>query len=115
MKRNKRTKRRTRSIIVPILLAVLIAIVVIVPLATLVKEDNSARNKSDNDTGVSDTTQNHTQCKHTAENRGCWTDGFDINTDFEIKTPDTGRTREVSTLWLVPSASAMLTPSSIIS
>ncbi|KAK4449560.1 laccase-2 [Podospora aff. communis PSN243] len=31
---------------------------------------------------------------NTPNNRACWTDGFDINTDWEEKTPFTGMTRE---------------------
>ncbi|KAI3395873.1 hypothetical protein diail_810 [Diaporthe ilicicola] len=30
---------------------------------------------------------------NTASNRACWTDGFDINTDYEVKTPLTGVVR----------------------
>jgi hypothetical protein len=32
---------------------------------------------------------------HTPSNRACWTTGFDINTDYEISTPNTGRVRPV--------------------
>ncbi|KAK5654321.1 hypothetical protein OQA88_7499 [Cercophora sp. LCS_1] len=31
---------------------------------------------------------------HSPSNRACWTDGFDINTDWEAKVPETGVTRE---------------------
>ncbi|ROW00470.1 hypothetical protein VPNG_07965 [Cytospora leucostoma] len=31
---------------------------------------------------------------NTASNRACWTDGFDIHTDYEIKTPLTGVVRD---------------------
>lgn len=30
---------------------------------------------------------------NTASNRACWTDGYDINTDYEIDTPITGVVR----------------------
>ncbi|CAP61995.1 uncharacterized protein PODANS_5_1200 [Podospora anserina S mat+] len=30
---------------------------------------------------------------HTAANRACWAPGFDINTDYEVSTPNTGVTR----------------------
>jgi hypothetical protein len=33
---------------------------------------------------------------NTPSNRACWSDGFDINTDYETSTPDTGVTRTVS-------------------
>lgn len=34
---------------------------------------------------------------NTASNRACWISGsYDINTDYEAKTPLTGNTREVS-------------------
>lgn len=34
---------------------------------------------------------------NTASNRACWVEGsFDINTDYEVSTPLTGVTREVS-------------------
>ena len=33
---------------------------------------------------------------NTPENRACWTSGFDINTDWEQKTPLTGVTRQAS-------------------
>nr|3PPS_A Chain A, Laccase [Canariomyces arenarius]3PPS_B Chain B, Laccase [Canariomyces arenarius]3PPS_C Chain C, Laccase [Canariomyces arenarius]3PPS_D Chain D, Laccase [Canariomyces arenarius] len=29
---------------------------------------------------------------NTPSNRACWTNGFDINTDYEVSTPNTGRT-----------------------
>ena len=29
-------------------------------------------------------------------NRGCWSNGFDINTDYETTWPNTGKTRHVS-------------------
>ena len=32
---------------------------------------------------------------NTPSNRACWTDGFDIKTDYYEKTPITGVTREV--------------------
>lgn len=35
------------------------------------------------------------QSCNTPENRACWTDGFDINTDYELSTPE-GTTREFS-------------------
>ena len=41
---------------------------------------------------------------NTPSNRACWSDGFDINTDYETKIPDTGVTVNVSvrgTLFLV--------------
>lgn len=38
-----------------------------------------------------------TQNCNTATNRACWVSGsFDINTDYEVSTPLTGVTREVS-------------------
>jgi hypothetical protein len=33
---------------------------------------------------------------NTPSNRACWTTGFDINTDYEAKTPTTGVTRQYS-------------------
>jgi hypothetical protein len=33
---------------------------------------------------------------NTPSNRACWTNGFDINTDYEVSTPNTGRTVAVS-------------------
>lgn len=36
---------------------------------------------------------------NTASNRACWTEGFDINTDWETKTPTTGKTRTVGVIW----------------
>lgn len=33
---------------------------------------------------------------NTPSNRACWSDGFDINTDYEVSTPDTGVTQSVS-------------------
>ncbi|KAK6084490.1 extracellular dihydrogeodin oxidase [Seiridium cupressi] len=33
-------------------------------------------------------------CVNSATSRSCWSDGFDINTDFYLETPDTGVTRE---------------------
>jgi len=33
---------------------------------------------------------------NTPQDRACWTDGFDINTDWEVTTPFTGVVREVS-------------------
>ncbi|MCJ1442842.1 MAG: laccase, multicopper oxidase, benzenediol:oxygen oxidorectuctase [Stictis urceolatum] len=33
-------------------------------------------------------------CEHTATSRGCWGDGFDIDTDYYTSWPDTGVTRE---------------------
>lgn len=35
------------------------------------------------------------QSCHTPTNRACWSPGFDINTDYEDKIPDTGVTRQV--------------------
>jgi hypothetical protein len=32
---------------------------------------------------------------NTPSNRACWTTGFDINTDYELKTPTTNVTRKV--------------------
>ena len=32
---------------------------------------------------------------NTADNRACWRNGFDINTDYETSTPNTGITRKV--------------------
>src|SRR5687768_4299720 len=32
---------------------------------------------------------------HTSTNRACWSDGFDINTDYEEHFPATGIVREV--------------------
>jgi len=32
---------------------------------------------------------------NTPTNRACWTDGFDINTDYEANFPDSGVVREV--------------------
>jgi len=34
---------------------------------------------------------------HTSTNRACWSDGFDINTDYEEHFPATGTVREVYT------------------
>lgn len=34
---------------------------------------------------------------NTPTNRACWTDGFDINTDYEANFPDTGVVRNVGT------------------
>ena len=34
---------------------------------------------------------------NTPNNRACWVEGFDINTDWEANTPVTGVTRTVST------------------
>lgn len=33
---------------------------------------------------------------NTPSNRACWVTGYDINTDYEKKTPKTGVTRSVS-------------------
>jgi len=33
---------------------------------------------------------------NTPSNRACWSDGFDINTDYEASIPNTGVTRSVS-------------------
>lgn len=33
---------------------------------------------------------------NTASDRACWTDGFNISTDYELSTPTTGVTRTVS-------------------
>ena len=33
---------------------------------------------------------------NTPSNRACWTNGFDINTDYENNTPFTGSTKAVS-------------------
>ncbi|KAH8894446.1 hypothetical protein GQ53DRAFT_779958 [Thozetella sp. PMI_491] len=33
-------------------------------------------------------------CSNSPTSRNCWSDGFDINTDFYLETPDTGVTRE---------------------
>jgi hypothetical protein len=33
-------------------------------------------------------------CSHSATSRGCWGDGFDINTNFYLEAPNTGVTRE---------------------
>ena len=33
-------------------------------------------------------------CTNSATSRDCWSDGFDINTDFYLETPDTGVERE---------------------
>jgi len=33
---------------------------------------------------------------NTASNRACWAEGFNINTDWEVKTPVTGITRTAS-------------------
>lgn len=33
---------------------------------------------------------------NTPSNRACWSDGYDIRTDYEIDIPDTGVTRRVS-------------------
>ncbi|KAF2996178.1 hypothetical protein G7054_g1114 [Neopestalotiopsis clavispora] len=35
-----------------------------------------------------------TVCENSATARSCWSDGFDINTDFYLETPETGVTRE---------------------
>ena len=37
---------------------------------------------------------------NTPSNRACWTEGFDINTDWETKTPITGVTRTVGVIWI---------------
>lgn len=38
---------------------------------------------------------------NTPSNRACWSDGFDINTDYEVKIPETGVTRSVrKPLWI---------------
>ena len=36
---------------------------------------------------------------NTPSNRACWSNGFDINTDYEAKIPNTGVTRKVSLSW----------------
>jgi len=33
---------------------------------------------------------------NTPSNRACWSEGFDINTDYEVETPDTGVVRHVT-------------------
>jgi hypothetical protein len=33
-------------------------------------------------------------CVNSAEDRSCWTDGFDLSTNYYEKVPDTGVTRE---------------------
>lgn len=33
---------------------------------------------------------------NTPSNRACWSNGFDINTDYESSIPNTGNTRRVS-------------------
>jgi hypothetical protein len=38
--------------------------------------------------------QNQTSCTNSPSSRNCWSDGFDVNTDFYTNTPDTGVTRE---------------------
>ena len=35
-------------------------------------------------------------CTHGPTSRQCWSDGFDINTDFAEKFPDTGKVVKVS-------------------
>ena len=34
-------------------------------------------------------------CVHGPKDRGCWTDGFGIQTDYELHWPDTGNVRNV--------------------
>ena len=34
-------------------------------------------------------------CIHGPKNRTCWSPGFDINTDYDLRWPDTGVTRQV--------------------
>lgn len=36
-----------------------------------------------------------TSC-HTPSNRACWTTGYNINTDYEVNSPNTGVVRPVS-------------------
>jgi hypothetical protein len=38
-----------------------------------------------------------TSC-HTPSNRACWTTGYNINTDYEVNSPNTGVVRPVSDL-----------------
>ena len=42
---------------------------------------------------------NNGQCVNTPDSRGCWRDGFDINTDYEVEVPQ-GKLVEVKFLIL---------------
>lgn len=44
---------------------------------------------------VSATDARELPCSHGPTNRRCWTDGFDISTDFDQSFPVTGKTVEV--------------------
>ena len=35
------------------------------------------------------------ECVHGPEDRACWTDGYGIETDYELDWPDTGKVRQV--------------------
>ena len=41
-------------------------------------------------------------CVNSPKHRECWQAGFDIKTDYELHTPNTGKTRYVST-WVIHS------------
>ena len=41
-------------------------------------------------------------CKNSPQNRGCWGNGFNINTDTETSWPNTGVTAEVSMPKFIP-------------
>jgi hypothetical protein len=38
------------------------------------------------------TTGYNTTCNHGPQSRGCWSDGYSIDTDMDLAWPDTGRT-----------------------
>ena len=46
-------------------------------------------------TGASPLIDSSSECEYGPNNRQCWSPGFNITTDYERYTPDTGITRQV--------------------
>ena len=45
--------------------------------------------------GATAITDSSSQCVHGPKSRRCWRTGFDITTDYELRWPNTGATRQV--------------------
>ena len=74
----------------------LLNISLVVTLSTLVSAlsiQKSARSAVDKVTSYAK--RGSSSCQNTAENRGCWGDGFDINTDTTTTWPNTGNVVKV--------------------
>lgn len=75
----------------PTFLPAMISSILIGLAAVLFGTSTMALPASDADYGLG---VRQSSCTNSATSRNCWSDGFDINTDFYLETPDTGVTRE---------------------